>query len=1553
MAKPSTQAPSGVVSSVHGRAQVIRQGQETAEALQVGDTLMPGDRLLGSADASLQIAESTVPGAQVWNLAFNEAGTGKGKAAAKPVVNGESGKSLDDVIGALERGEEEDATAAGLTGGDGAAMGEGLRVDRVVEVVTPQSLNGAPNGDGQETSIKSTTLLDDGNQAPVFVDGGAGNFDPATGNYRFTTDEDVPVSGQVKASDADGDPLTFVKGSDPAHGTVVVNADGSWTYTPNKDFNGPDVFTVTVSDGKGGTATSTVYIGVNPVNDPPKFDDPNNPNYDPVTGNYKATTDEDTPVSGKVKASDADGDPLTFSKGSNPEHGTVVVNADGSWTYTPNKDYNGPDSFTVTVSDGKGGTATSTVNIGVNPVNDPPKFDDPNNPNYDPVTGNYSATTPEDTHVSGQVKAKDADGDALTFAKGSNPAHGTVTVDANGNWTYTPSKDYNGSDSFTITVSDGKGGTATSTVNIGVTPVNDPPKFDDPSNPNYDPFTGNYKATTDEDKPVSGTVKATDVDGDPLTFAKGSNPAHGTVTVDANGNWTYTPSKDYNGPDSFTVTVSDGKGGTATSTVNIGVTPVNDPPKFDDPSNPNYNPSTGNYHVTTDEDKPVSGKVKATDADGDPLTYAKGSNPAHGAVTVDANGNWTYTPSKDYNGSDSFTVTVSDGKGGTTTSTIYVGITPVNDAPTVTVSGSATVSEEGLAGGNPDTQGSSDTTNAREASGHVTVSDVDSGSVSLTLSGPSGLTSGGVAITWSGNGTAASPLIGSAGGKVILTATIDNAGDYKVTLSGPVDHADTTKEDTRAINLTVNANDGQATTKATLPVIVEDDSPLSGSQNINVSSQTGSQDTNLMLIVDTSGSMKDRLADMTVNGLKAAIKTLIDRYDDLGDVKIQLVTFGDGAKGQSVWMTIDQAKTLINSLKGEGGTNYDGALAAARTAFGTSGKITGGVNVSYFITDGQPSKGQALDSKDETSWETFLSTNKIDSYAIGTGSLTSTHVSAIEPVAYNGITGTEKAAVTLGTNAELGNYLLDTVPVIQKGTLAGLAGADGLQRIESFTASGQLGSSLDSSGKVLTIQLKSGGTMQVNLETGEFTLSQPHNATTNETFSYTLVDKDGDRGTGTVSLTAQNTSPEGTDATITLLEDGKHTFSASNFGFHDADAGDKLQAVRIDALPAHGTLTLNGVAVTAGQVISASQLDKLVFTPVANAHGTGYAQISFSVQDNHGTFDVSANTLKFNVTPVNDAPQAFASNSGHNLLGLVDLTVNPLLNLSKTQQVAVNDVDNNLVRVEVQVDTLLSLGRLLGDHSSLSISHDAALNAGLKITGNDSRHIVIESIHDGGTVDITQVNKLLATLTYDPADILGVSVDLFPSLKITATDSFGAHDTACVSSSIVAVGVDVAPVITTVETVVHVAGEHAAQLGTEVFQWHLADHPANGGCVDTIHGFDGAARNVGGDVLDLRDLLSGSTHVSGSNSADMDKLLAHLDFDTQSQPGSTVIHVSASGGFHADASGNSVTNGCGDQQHIVLANVDIRASLGLDAQASDHQIIAELMQRGKLLVDQA
>ena len=1458
MPKSSAHAPSGVVSTLQGRANVIRAGEEAPQALKVGDTIAAGDVILAAADTRIEVSNGAGPAWQPHDVTLAAADapartpTGAGTSGRTSVAaKAAAAQDLDDVLGAVERGDADAAAAAGLTGGGGASLSGGLRVDRVIEVVTPQAFSESAAREGVAGLVQTT--------AP----------------QASTAAADVPT-----------DPAT------PA-------------------------------------------------------------NVAPSVGNYSQITKEDNSVSGQVQGSDANGDSLNYSKASDPQHGKVVVNEDGSYTYTPNANYHGGDSFTVLVSDGQGGTALSTVNIEVTPVNDSPKVEDPNG-NIDPVTGHYTAQTDEDKPVSGKVAASDVDGDTLTFAKGSNPANGTVTVDAQGNWTYTPNKDYNGSDSFTITVSDGKGGSATATVDIGVNPVNDSPKFDTPTAGNGDPETGHYKATTDEDKPVSGKVSATDVDGDTLTFAKGSNPANGTVTVDAQGNWTYTPNKDYNGSDSFTITVSDGKGGTATATVDIGITPVNDPPKFEDPTsgNPNIDPVTGHYTAKTDEDKPVSGKVSASDVDGDTLTFAKGSNPANGTVTVDDKGNWTYTPNKDYNGSDSFTITVSDGKGGTATATVDIGITPINDAPIVTQA-TATVSEEGLLGASADNNGSTstnDTTNAREASGHITVNDIDNSQLTLTLSGPSGLSSGGAAITWSGDGSASNPLVGSAGGKTVLTATIDANGDYKIALQAPIDHTGA-GEDVRSIDLTVKASDGKAIGTGTLTLNVEDDAPLSGAQTVQVNAVTSAQNTNLMLIIDTSGSMEDRLNDKSASGIKAAIKGLIDQYDGLGDVKVQIITFSDKGAGQKLWMSVSDAKTLIDKLTGDGGTNYDAALAEAQKAFAYNGKIAGGVNVSYFVTDGQPSDGKGLSSSDETKWESFLTTNAIDSYAIGTGTLTAQYVSNIEPIAYNGITGKEQPAVTLATNAELSKYLLDTVPVVKTGTLASLAGADGLQKIESFSAAGQLGSSLDSKTQVLTIQLKSGGEMKVNMLTGEFTLTQPKGATT-ESFSYSMLDKDGDRGTGTVSLSVSNRAPEGTSGSVTLQEDGSHAFKATDFGFKDQDAGDSLRSVRIDGLPAHGSLALDGVAVVPGQLISAGDLGKLVFSPEANANGSNYAQISFSVQDSNGAFDTSPNALQINVTPVNDAPEVFANQAGCNLLGLVDVSVDPLLNLMKTQTFAVNDVDNNLTKVEVRVTALISLGKLLGGHDALTVSTDAALTQGLHISGNGTGDLVITSATNGGTLDVAQINKLLGTLHFDAADVLGVNVDLLPFITITATDAGNLSASQTVHTSLLSVGVDVQPALALGESLLSGHGEHTGACGTEVFQWTLADRPASGEhCVDTIHGFDGSARTAGGDVLDLRDLLSGEHASTANGQVDVGNLLTHLDFDTQSQPGSTVIHISANGNFSADTSGNSHSAGCADQQQIVLSGVDIRSSLGLDAQANDHQIIAELMQRGKLLVD--
>ncbi|HIF9226041.1 TPA: Ig-like domain-containing protein, partial [Photobacterium damselae] len=537
--------------------------------------------------------------------------------------------------------QEETAVTGQLTAtdvdGDNLTFKPGSNPENGSVTVNPDgSWEYVPNPDfNGEDSF--TVVVDDGNGGTdtitVTVNVTPVNDAPVGEDVSAETQEETAVTGQLTATDVDGDNLTFKPGSDPTNGQVTVNPDGSWEYVPNPDFNGEDSFTVVVDDGNGGTDTITVTVNVTPVNDAPVGED------------VSAETQEETAVTGQLTATDADGDNLTFKPGSNPENGQVTVNADGSWEYVPNTDFNGEDSFTVVVNDGNGGTDTITVTVNVTPVNDAPVGED------------VSAETQEETAVTGQLTATDADGDNLTFKPGTNPENGSVTINSDGSWEYVPNTDFNGEDSFTVVVDDGNGGTDTITVTVNVTPVNDAPVGEDVS------------AETQEETAVTGQLTATDVDGDNLTFKPGSNPENGSVTVNPDGSWEYVPNPDFNGEDSFTVVVDDGNGGTDTITVTVNVTPVNDAPVGEDVS------------AETQEETAVTGQLTATDVDGDNLTFKPGTNPENGSVTINSDGSWEYVPNPDFNGEDSFTVVVDDGNGGTDTITVTVNVTPVNDAP--------------------------------------------------------------------------------------------------------------------------------------------------------------------------------------------------------------------------------------------------------------------------------------------------------------------------------------------------------------------------------------------------------------------------------------------------------------------------------------------------------------------------------------------------------------------------------------------------------------------------------------------------------------------------------------------------------------------------------------------------------------------------------------------------------------------------------------------------------------------------------------------------------
>ena len=364
-----------------------------------------------------------------------------------------------------------------------------------------------------------------------------------------------------------------------------------------------------------------------------------------------------------IAATDPNGDVLTYAA-STPANGSVSV-AGNVVTYTPKANFSGSDTFTVTVSDAKGLSASQTVSVTVAAVNDVPTF----------AVASQSVSTNEDTATAAiTLGAADVDGDALTYTA-AVPSNGTVQVSGS-TVIYTPKANFNGSDSFVVTASDGKGGTATQTINVSVAAVNDAPVYSAPT----------QSVSTNEDAAKAITLAATDVDGDALTYTAAA-PARGTVAV-SGSTVTYTPSLNFNGTDSFVVTASDGKGGTATQTINVAVASVNDAPIFGEPA----------QSVSTNEDTATAAiTLAATDVDGDTLTYTAAS-PSNGSVQV--NGSTViYTPKLNYNGTDSFVVTASDGKGGTTTQTINVAIAPVNDLPVIAADAtrSIVVAEDGSA----------------------------------------------------------------------------------------------------------------------------------------------------------------------------------------------------------------------------------------------------------------------------------------------------------------------------------------------------------------------------------------------------------------------------------------------------------------------------------------------------------------------------------------------------------------------------------------------------------------------------------------------------------------------------------------------------------------------------------------------------------------------------------------------------------------------------------------------------------------------------------------
>lgn len=266
---------------------------------------------------------------------------------------------------------------------------------------------------------------------------------PVAYNQAVNGTEDTVSAIVLQASDADGDALSYAIVTQPQHG-ALSGSGANRTYTPAANFNGTDSFTFQASDGQATSNIATVTIQIASANDPP------------IAYGQTVNATEDTAANIVLQASDADGDALTYSIVTQPQHGHVG----GSgvyWTYQPNANYNGADSFTFIANDGKATSNVATVSIVVASVNDPPQ------PAVDFVNVAKNASITIDV-LANDV---DIDGDTLALASVGAPAHGTATI-SNNKVIYTPTRSYAGSDQFAYTVTDGHGGVAAGAVYVTV-----------------------------------------------------------------------------------------------------------------------------------------------------------------------------------------------------------------------------------------------------------------------------------------------------------------------------------------------------------------------------------------------------------------------------------------------------------------------------------------------------------------------------------------------------------------------------------------------------------------------------------------------------------------------------------------------------------------------------------------------------------------------------------------------------------------------------------------------------------------------------------------------------------------------------------------------------------------------------------------------------------------------------------------------------------------------------------------------------------------------------
>ncbi|QJI17158.1 MULTISPECIES: retention module-containing protein [unclassified Pseudomonas] len=895
------------------------------------------------------------------------------------------------------------------------------------------------------------------------------------------------------------------------------------------------------------------------------------------------------------------------------------------------------ESFTVTATDSNNSGATGTLDVNV--VDDVPKaFDD----NPGGVASESQLT------LTGSVLGNDVQGADRIATGPVTPntivgTYGTLQLFADGSYTYTLDKTDsqfialhgggNGTETFTYQLNDSDGDTSTAKLVLQVHNNNDPvvltgldltggeltvfeKNLVDGSNPNTPLLTqtGTFTVTA-LDGLKNLTVGGLNVvtNGVVATFplsegtllgnsfvVTGYDPNTGVVSYRYTllDNETHPNASGANSlSEQISVTASDYDTNTATGTIDINI--IDDLPI----ANPDVRSVAEGGVVSVNvlgndvggADSPtLAGAVvgvRAGSGVGTPASGGLGGNitGSFGYLTLDANGNAVYHSNPNSvnppGAVDTFVYTVRDADGDLSTTTLTINV--ADSGLVASVDGDVTVYEKAL---------DLKLDGLDLAPGTVIGSDPTA--TSETATGTL------VGSTTGGTGPLSFSLVGSATGsygQILLNAN----GTYTYTLTSAPKTLPNSNDGPNVLTETftykVTDQLGNSTTSSIVVSIV-DDMPIVVSSAREVTATE--VDSNLLLIIDISGSMNDAsgAGGTRLDLAKASITQLLNRYDDMGDVKVQIVTFNDSSQQlSSQWVSVATAKTLVNGLTAFNGTNYDSALGTAQTAYGTAGKLEGAQNVAYFFSDGNPTTsntnnpnnpgnavnpeyGDGIDATEEGVWRAFLDANGIKAYAIGLGA--GVNGIYLDPVAYDGSTHTNTNAVVVANLAGLDAVLAGTVqgaPVTGSLLTDGTFGADG-GFVKSLTvdgitytynpaAGGSMSANLpgghgtfDTVSNSITITTNQGGTLIVDMDNGEFRYNPPKltGSLVTETFGVTVSDNDGDLATSSLVVKVNpNVAPvAGDDHVITNILSGNIVVPAQLLLANDSDANhDNLTAI--------------------------------------------------------------------------------------------------------------------------------------------------------------------------------------------------------------------------------------------------------------------------------------------------------------------------------------------------------------------------------------------------------